>query len=140
MKPEYIHTGKRRLMNHEELEKKLDAVVVTILLHIADFVRQSSLLVLADVLSFRFMVCEFLPLVGREYKQLPNFLAKNKAIVNILNSINRCFGYAMGPARAPPLDHTEDVYRPGNYSHLSSEYGPDHLNYPVEVADFPSIE
>ena len=40
-------------------------MVGTILLHNAHFVRQSSGLVLADVLSFRFKVCEFLPLVGR---------------------------------------------------------------------------
>ena len=67
MRPQYLHTGKRRLMNHEELEEKLDGMVGTILLHNAHFVRQSSGLVLADVLSFRFKVCEFLPLVGREF-------------------------------------------------------------------------
>ena len=83
MKPQYVHTGKRRLMNHEELEEKLDAMVGAILLHNALFVRQSSGLVLADVLTFRFKVCEYLPLVGREFKQLPTFLAKKKAIVNV---------------------------------------------------------
>ena len=100
-KPQYLHTGKRRLMNHEELEEKLDAMTGTILVHNADFVRQSSWLVLADVVTFRFKVCEFLPLVGREYKQLPTFLGKKKAIVNVHNTDNRCFGYAMASARAP---------------------------------------
>ena len=69
-------------MNDEELEK-LDGMVGTILLHNANFVRQSSGLILADVLSFRFKVCQVLPLVVREYKELPTFLAKNKAIVNV---------------------------------------------------------
>ena len=89
MKPQYLHTGKRRLMNHEELQEKLDAMVGPILLHNAHFVRQSSGLVLADVLSFRFKVCEFLPLVGRAYKELPTFLAKKHAIVNVQNTDNR---------------------------------------------------
>ena len=62
-------------MNHEELEEKLDAMVATILLHNAHFDRQSSGLVLANVLSFPFKVSEFLPIVGLEYKQLPIFLA-----------------------------------------------------------------
>ena len=82
MRPQYLHTAKRRLMNDEELEK-LDGMVGTILLHNANFVRQSSGLILADVLSFRFKVCQVLPLVVREYKELPTFLAKNKAIVNV---------------------------------------------------------
>ena len=133
MKPQYLHTGKRRLMNHEELAEKLDAMVGAILLHNVLFVRQSSGLVLADVLSFRFKVCEYLPLVGRAYKELPIFLAKKKAIVNVQNTDNRCFGYGMASARAPPLHHTEQVYRTGNYSHLIREYGLDQLNYPVEV-------
>ena len=38
-------------MNHEELEEKIDAMVGTILLHNAHFIRQSSGLVLADVSS-----------------------------------------------------------------------------------------
>ena len=53
MHPQYIHKGKRRLMNHQELEEKLEAMVGTILLRNAHFVRQSSGLVLAHVLSVR---------------------------------------------------------------------------------------
>ena len=102
-------------MNPEELEEKLDAMVGTILLHNAHFVRQSSGLVLADVLSFHFNVCEFLPLVGRAYKELPTFLAKKKAIVNVQNTDNRCFGYAMASARANIEDNT---HRPYQYNRL----------------------
>ena len=123
MKPQYLHTGKRRLINHEEFEDKMDSMVGTILLHNAQIVRLSSGLVLSDVLTFRFKVCEFLPPVGREYKQVPNFLAKKKAIFNVQNTDNRCFGYAMSSARAAPLDYKEDLYRPGNYSHLFATYG-----------------
>ena len=68
MEPQYLRTGKRRLMNQDELEAKLDAMQGAILLHNALYVRQSSGLVLADVISFRFKVCKYLPLVGRAYK------------------------------------------------------------------------
>ena len=112
----------------------------TILLHNAHFVRQSSGLVLADVLSFRFKVCEYLPLVGREYKQLPIFLARKKSIINVQNTDNRCFGYAMASALAPPLDHHEHANRPCNYNYLFREKGLDQLTYPVEVASIPAIE
>ena len=98
-------------------------------------------MVLSDVLAFRYKVCEFLPLVGREYKQLPTFLAKKKAIINVRNTDNRCFGYAMASARASALGAMEDhVDRAVNYHHLSREYGLDQLHYPVEVDDIPAIE
>ena len=74
-------------------------MVETILLHKARFIRQSSGLVLADGLTFRYKVCEFLPLVGREYKQLPKFLLE-KAIIKVRNSENKCFGDAIASARA----------------------------------------
>ena len=37
MKPQYLHIRKRRLMNHEELEENVDAMVGTILIHNAHF-------------------------------------------------------------------------------------------------------
>ena len=141
MKPQYLHTSKRRLINHEELEEKLDAMLGTILLHNAHFVRQSSRLVLPDVLTFRFKASEFLPLVGREYKQLPTFLAKKKAIVKFRNTDNKCFGYAITSALVSALGEVEDhVDRAANYLHLFGKYGLDPLNYPFEVANITAIE
>ena len=90
--------------------------------------------------DLRFKVCEYLPLVGREFKQLPTFLAQKKAIVNIQNTDNRCFGHAMVSALAPPLVHGEHAYRPENYNYLFQEKGLDQLTYPVEVASIPTIE
>ena len=89
MQPQYLHTGKRRLLNQVDLEEKVQAMVGNILLHNAHFIRQSAGLVLADVLTYRYKVCESLPLVGLEYKQLPAFLAKKKAIVNVQNTDTR---------------------------------------------------
>ena len=91
MRPEYLHKGKRRLINPDGLEERLNAFVAWVLVHNAHFVRQSSRLVLPDVLPFRNKVCEFLPLVGRDNMQLPSFLTKNKAFVNVQNTDNLCF-------------------------------------------------
>ncbi|MCP6768593.1 hypothetical protein NL529_27510, partial [Klebsiella pneumoniae] len=35
------------------------------------------------------------PLAGRGYQELPKFLSKKKAIINIQNTDNRCFGCAI---------------------------------------------
>ena len=124
-------------MNHEELEAKLDGMVGAILLQNALYVRQSSGLVLADVVSFRFKVCEYLPLVGREFKQLPTFLAQKKAIVNVQNTDNRCFGYAIASALAKLKKNKE---RPQNYNQLFQTFKLNQIQYHVEVADIPAIE
>ena len=70
---------------------------------------------LADVLTFRFMLCEFLRLVGRHYRQLPTFVAKKKASVIIQNTENRSFGYEIAAAR-PNI--AENPYLPRLYKHL----------------------
>ena len=75
-------------------------MVRTILLHNAHIVRQSSGLVLPEVLTFRYKVCESLPLVGREYTQLLAFLGKKTAIVKVQNTENTCFRVALSSERA----------------------------------------
>ena len=111
-------------MNNEELEEKFDAMVGKILRPNAHFVRQSSGLVLADVLSVRFKVCEFLPLVGLAHKELPTFLAKKKSILNVQNTDNRCFGYAMASARA---NIDDNPHRPYQYNRLFQIYKLDQI-------------
>ena len=129
MRRQYRHTGKRRRLNQEELEDRVHAMVEPILLHKAHFLRQSSGRVLADFLTFSYKVCEFIPQVGREDKQLPTFLIEKKAIINIRHRDIRCFGYAIPTARASALAAVVDhVNRAGNYNHLFQKYGPDQFN------------
>ena len=73
MRPEYLHKGKRRLINPDGLEERLNAFVAWVLVHNAHFVRQSSRLVLPDVLPFRNKVCEFLHWSGEITCSSPAF-------------------------------------------------------------------
>ena len=124
MRPKSLHTAKRRLMKHE-LEK-LQAMVESMVLRNDHFLRQSSGLVLVDVLSFRYKGCEFLPLVGREFKQVHTLLAKKNAIVNVKIIDNRCFGYGIASALVKPVD---PVDRAVNYSHQFQKHNLDKINY-----------
>ena len=108
-------------MHHQESEVKLAAMVGHILLRNVHFFRQSSGLVLADFLAFRFKMCEFLPLVGWENRQLPTFLSKKKAFLNGHNNASRRFRYPIalnGPTslRMPP-DRADTIRssRPSNW-------------------------
>ena len=59
------------------------------------FIRDKSGLRLARVLKFTLKMMKYAPLEGRGWQPLPEFLSKKKAIINIKNNDERCFGYAL---------------------------------------------
>ena len=89
MQATYLHTGTQRLLREDEIEQHLDKVREVILLRHAHFIRQSSGLVVDEILNCRFKVSNFHPLPGRAYRQMPEFLAKKHAIINVQNEDNR---------------------------------------------------
>ena len=95
MRPPFLHSGKRLLIQETELHSILDEITQAILIRNANFNKQNSGLVLDDILNFRFKITEFNPLSGRGYQELPEFLARKRAKVNVNNSYWRCFGYAV---------------------------------------------
>ena len=61
----------------------------------AKFIRDNSGLRLARVLQFTLKMVKDAPLEGRGWQPLPEFLSNKKAILNIQNNDERCFGYAL---------------------------------------------
>jgi len=136
MDPPYLNSGRLILVDPSGIQDKLDEIHRLMLDKNANFVRQSSGLVLDDILDFRFKVCEFNPL-ARSYLPLPKFLRNKGAIVNIQNTDNRCFGYSIIAAMQ---EVEENAQRPIQYEHLFAQYELDEIDYPVGIADIPAIE
>ena len=67
----------------------------------AKFIRHRSGLVLAEIYSLNLNIVRFNPLDGCAWAPLPKFLANKKAIVNVQNTDDRCFGYALASALNP---------------------------------------
>ena len=78
--------------------------------------------------------------IGAAFAPLPKFLANKKAIVNVRNSNNRCFGYAVLSALKDPL--------PGHMKNQANSYkeidfqtnGLADINYPIPVEAVPDLE
>ena len=133
----YLHTGSLVLMHPSALEERLDEVERQILIRNANYIRDSSGLVVEDIFDFRLKFCKYNPLVGRAYQELPKFLKNKHAIINVQNRDNRCFGYALLSA----LENNEDhPYRPQNYEALFAKYHLDQIQYPVEIEQIADIE
>ena len=103
----------------------------------AHFVRQQSGLVIGEILKTRFKVAQFLPLAARGFAELPIYLKKKTAIVNVKNDDERCFGYALLAALHPV---PQNPHRPTWYTHLFRTERLDQLTYPVAPSDIPDIE
>ena len=61
----------------------------------ANFIREKSGLVLADIVSLQARKVKCNPFAGASYKELRSFLKYKHAVVNVRNADYRCLGYAM---------------------------------------------
>ena len=106
----------------------------------AKFIREKSGLVLAEIYSITLKISQFNPLQGSGYQEVPKFLANKKAIVNILNNDERCFGYSVLAALLPYYPNRY-AFRPLLYSDAEfAEHGLDAIEYPVSPIDLSRIE
>ena len=106
----------------------------------AKFIREKSGLVLAEIYSVTFKISQFNPLQGSGFQELPKFLANKKAIVNIRNNDERCFGYSLLAALLSD-DFYRNANRQGRYADADfAEHGLDVIEYPVNPIDLLRIE
>ena len=112
--------------------KSLRILAYRVLGYQANYIREKSGLVLSRIINCNIFIIKYNPL-GAAYAKLPEFLAKKRAIVNVRNHDNRCFGYAVLSAIMDPLPG----HRKSEASYYTEEdfkqYGLDKIDYPVAV-------
>ena len=133
----YLHTGCLVLLNQFELQETLDVMQSRLLARNAHFIREQSGLVLKSISAARFKVCQYLPLAGKHKVKLPKYLADKRAIINVQNDDDRCFGYAILSALFPRKKNANEPY---HYAHIFERFGLNNIQYPVWPADVPQIE
>ena len=135
--PVILHTGKQVLTSAEILPQQLEEVMKILLQRNVNFNRLNSGLVLDEILKADVKVVDYLPLCGLKFRELPPFLSKKHAIINVQNADNRCFGYALLSALEPAESHP---HRPSNYDRYFERRRLDKLQYPVTLNQIPEIE
>ena len=105
----------------------------------ARFIRKESGFVLSHIYECHLYILKFNP-IGDAYVPLPKFLESKKAIINVHNSDNRCFGYAVLSALKDQLaGHNKS--KTSYYSEIDfHEHGLDQIEYPVPVEMIPELE
>ena len=74
----------------------------------ANFIREQSGFVLAGILQLVLRGVRYIPLTGRCHRELPTYLKRKQAIINIQNTDDRCFGYALLWFLDPPRDRKQN--------------------------------
>ena len=103
-----------------------------------NFIREASGLIVKEIKNTVIDIAKINPLrPGSQFKELPNKLARKKAIINVQNKDNRCFGYAILSAIQ---DISRKPQRPLQYDHLFKKYGLNTIEYPVKPESIPQLE
>ena len=103
----------------------------------AKFICGKSGLVLAEI--YLLNLRKFTPISSSAWSPLPKFLQNKKAIVNVKNEDDRCFGYAIASA-LHTIKHGNHLTRPENYVQYFEEEGLLDIEYPVNPVDIPQLE
>ena len=137
MKPLYLNSGKLVLTQMTNLKDQIERMSELVLEHNANYIRESSVLRVDDILGFRFKIAHFNPLAGRKHRELPMFLKNKHAIIHVKNRDYRCFGYAV---LAVLEEFDDNAQRPHQYDSLVTVYEIQNFPYPVAIENVPGFE
>ena len=93
--PIYLRSSKYLIYQAQEVSTTVASMNQEIQSRNENAVRNESQLKIVRIDYLTIMVSQFHPLSGRRYKALPQFLKNKRAIINVENKDNRCFGYAI---------------------------------------------
>ena len=134
----FLHTKIQRIVHVDVVSLAVQRFEDEVLERNANYMRHESGLIIDCVHESRLSVGTYNP-IGATFAALPPFLANKKAIINVKNDDNRCFGYALLSCL---MDGKmgNDASNARRYGNHFREYKLDALHYPVEIADLLEIE
>jgi len=135
----YLRSAMIRIYQESEIDEMIENIYRDLLLRNEHMLRNESGLSITKVHYMSIQISRFTPLAASGFKPLPIFLKKKKAILNIQNKDDRCFGYAILAA----LYNNQKIRnpeRPKFYERLFQLNGLADLAYPIQPQDIPAIE
>ena len=108
-----------------------------IIVSMEDFQEQDSGWSLRSILNINFRICKFNPIKASSYIPLPDFIAKKKACINIVNTDNQCFKWALLSALHPVQYNYNQVSSYIQYEHELNFKG---IQFPVDPKQITKFE
>ena len=134
---QFLHSRAMKLFKGDDIAERFEVLKNDVIERNTNYVKDKSGLVLYAIVSLDYKISKYAPLAAAGYKPLPVKLANKKAIINVQNSDNRCFAYALCAALHQVR---RDAERPNQYTEYFPKHELDKLEYPIEPALIPQLE
>ena len=122
--------------NSKELDSKIKSSISMIKEKIPELEsKNGSFWVFKQVLKIDLHVARYRPVVGKSYVKLPDKLRLKKAIVNVQNTDNECFKWAILSALYPATKNAERVSKYKNIDHNLT-----FTQFPMPISDITKFE
>lgn len=89
------------VLKHEDIEHALRESIKKMMNSFIEYQREGSNWALDKVLAVSIHIVQYNPMKGSSYLPLPATLAKKKAIVNVMNTDQKCFMWSVLAALYP---------------------------------------
>ena len=104
-----------------------------------EFYARGSNWALRRIKSLEVRLNRYIPLRGASYMELPDYIRKKRAIINVKNQDNKCFLWAILSALHPAHDNAERVTNYTKYQH-EFDGALEGLEFPIRLVDIPKFE
>ena len=125
------------ILNAGQIAKTTKAASHDLERRLAHYMRDGSGWTFGRIQSFSIHSSKYKPFRGSSYLKTPPDLASKKAIINVQNADNRCFGYAVLSAIFPMENNAQ---RPSHYNKYFDTLRFDGINFPVELSSIRKFE
>ena len=124
------------ILREEDIEPFLADAHAQLDKHVDKFTKNGSGWTLESVMSISVNIAKYTPLKGASYIDLPAYLKRKKAIINVRDNDQHCLKWALLAALHPVKDHP---HRVNKYMHFK-ELRFTGVDFPVPLSQMPKVE
>lgn len=108
-----------------------------ILRKLEEFQERDSGWALYEIMHLKVNINKYTPITVNSYIELPQYIKQKQAVINVKNTDNYCFLWAVVSALYPVNKHSDRI---SSYPHFSEVLRYDNINFPIQLKDVNKFE
>ena len=135
----YFASKPYTILSQHDIENAIDKGHQAIDAQMDKWTCQGSGWVVTRVMCLYVNIAKYQPLTGSSYMELPKYLKKKEAIINIKNQDDECLKWALLSA-LHPVEHGSHPDRVWKYKPYENELNFAGVGFPITLKDIPNVE
>ena len=133
----YFRSDVMTILSAHAIDVAVQKAFTEIQKRIEKWTREGSGWVVTRVLCLYVNIAKYQPLTGSSYMELPKYLKKKEAIINVRNQDNECLKWALLSARHPVKKNAQRVTK---YKDHENELDFTGIEFPTPLNQIPNVE